>query len=238
MALWQVISTAGLTYYWPVDTLDFDTQNKNSAYRLEAELVSDWCRQFRPRCCVQINHRSNATQFCVSDLQLSDLPLDFRDDGADAILLAHAQEHASDLGKLLDECLRVGTDDARLLVFAWNPWSPFHARRPKSSTQDPQLMSRWALRRKLREHGWYIEGVTGYLCHPMRTNVNIDIAANHRLERLGRLLWPWLGCGYAIAASRKSKPLMPLGQKWRFALPNRSARLVTSNANRQQTDKP
>ena len=140
-------------------------------------------------------------------------------DSLDVLVLPHTLEFSAEPHQVLREVDRVLIPEGHVVIFGFNPWSP------------------WMLWRLLL--GW--RGKPPWCCRfisPLRMKdwlqlLGFDIVTcrryfyrpplNHRglmrrlrfLDRLGKRWWPVLGGGYVVVARKRVATLTPIKPRWR-----------------------
>lgn len=139
-------------------------------------------------------------------------------DSVDIVYLAHCLEFINNPHEVLRETYRILIPEGYVFISSFNPWSIWGLTRwvlrfIRQPEWDGRFISATKLKDWLALLGFDVIRVRKYFFRPPISTVNTLQRLNW-LERVGQVLWPFLGGGYVVVAKKRIIALTPIKPAW------------------------
>lgn len=139
-------------------------------------------------------------------------------DSADAVVMPHTLDLASDPTQVLREGERILIPEGRLVVIGFNPWSLWGLRRWMGSRAAPPWACHFISYPRLHDWlsllGFAVERTDVVMFRPPIAHAGL-LERFAFLDRQGARLWPMLAGAYVVQAIKRVSTLTPITLPWR-----------------------
>ena len=168
---------------------------------------------------IELHLEEDGLHGCDCGVLASAVSLPFAAHSIDVAVIPHVLEFTPDPGAVLNEVERVLTEDGRLIITGFNPWSLWGLWRLHPAMRNrPPWSGRFHGTARLRQWLDMIDfemlEVERFLFRPPFRHTS-RLRRWMLLEKLGKFWWPYFGAAYIILARKRRIPVTPVKMNWR-----------------------